>query len=176
MAFKESLCAPRNYIRLPVVSGHPEERRGLILEVYHGFGHVFRRFALFLAWAPSGIVQMAGSTNWQHKVEESAEELGESVQAKSRRYFRFQIFAVRHFVAAHSTELVPDCRAFRGILSASSSFFITETYSAAVSPDCTGAAVNSDDMATCASDIESGVTSPSSMPADSLALFFLFCR
>jgi hypothetical protein len=57
------------------------------------------------------------------------EELGENVQAKSRRCFRFRMFAVRPFVAAHTAERVSACRAFRGILSASSSFFITETYS-----------------------------------------------
>ena len=102
MAVKESLCAPRNYVRLPVVSGHPEERRGSILGVYHGFGHVFRRFGLFLAWAPSGDSPKAGSTKW----EKSVEELGENVQAKSRRCFRFRIFAVRPFVAAHTAEPV----------------------------------------------------------------------
>ena len=119
------MCASEitfGYLLCPVIRRSAEAR---FWGFYHGFGDVFRRFGLFLAWAPSGDSPKAGSTKW----EKSVEELGENVQAKSRRCFRFRIFAVRPFVAAHTTEPVPACRAFRGILSASSSFFITETYS-----------------------------------------------
>src|SRR4029077_8786889 len=49
--------------------------------------------------------------------------------AKYRRCFRFQIFAARHFVAVHTTEPGARLQSFSGILSASSSFFITEPYS-----------------------------------------------
>ena len=41
---------------------------------YAGFGHVFRRFGLFLALAPAGIVQRLAAQKW----EKSLEELGET--------------------------------------------------------------------------------------------------
>src|SRR6266851_8728885 len=113
MAFKESLCAPRNYDRLPCCvrsSGGSAETR--FLGFYHGFGHVSRRFVLFLALTPSGDSPKAGGTKW----EKSLEELGENVQAKSRRCFRFRIIAVRLFVTAPGTGPLPACRVFRGIL------------------------------------------------------------
>ena len=40
------------YLSCPVIRKSAEAR---FLEFYHDFGHVFRRFGLFLAWAPSGV-------------------------------------------------------------------------------------------------------------------------
>ena len=88
------MCASEitfGYLLCPVIRRSAEAR---FWGFYHGFGDVFRRFGLFLAWAPSGDSPKAGSTKW----EKSVEELGENVQAKSRRCFRFRMFAVRPFV------------------------------------------------------------------------------
>ena len=74
-----------NYVRLPVASGHPEGALRLdFWGSYHDFVHVF----------DSGDSPKAGST----KVGEKGGRTGRNVQAKSRRYFRFRIFAVRPFV------------------------------------------------------------------------------
>ena len=45
-----------NYVRLPVCvpSSGGEAPRLDLGGFYHGFGHVFRRFGLFLALAPAG--------------------------------------------------------------------------------------------------------------------------
>jgi hypothetical protein len=73
MDFKESLCAPPNYVRLPAVSGHPEERRASILGVLpRVLGMFLDGSGCFFGLGASGGGPKAGST----KCEKSVEELG----------------------------------------------------------------------------------------------------
>jgi len=64
------MCASEitfGYLLCPVIRRSAEAR---FWGFYHGFGDVFRRFGLFLAWAPSGDSPKAGSTKWEKSVEE----------------------------------------------------------------------------------------------------------
>ena len=107
----EPPCGGAGRRGMPVVSGHPEERRGSILRVLPRFWACFSPvWVVFGVGAIGGIVQRLAAQSGR-KVWKNWEK---TCQAKSRKCLKLQIFAVRPFVAAHTTGTSARLQSFSG--------------------------------------------------------------